>query len=102
MTYPEERQVPGMDMPSRAIAAPGSQPAFGAPAAALASKTPDMTFTAADTSAYPFTPVTAPPRTITEEKPMPGIVGMRLGPKEKMALFQEQLKRTPRTRQAGT
>ena len=92
MTYPEERQVPGLDMPSRNVAAAGSQPAFGAPAAALASKTPDMTFTAADTSAYPYTPVTAPPRTITEEKPMPGIVGMRLGPKEKMALFQEQLK----------
>ena len=92
MTYPEETQVPGLDMPSRNAAAPGSQPTFGAPAAALARQTPDMTYTAADTSAYPFTTVTAPPRTITEEKPMPGIVGMRLGPKEKMALFQEQLK----------
>ena len=92
MTYPEERKVPGLDAPSLNLAAPGTQPGFGAPAAKLAAQTPGMTFGRADTTAYPFTPIQGPDRTITEEKPLPGIVGMRLGPKEKMALFQDQLK----------
>ena len=37
-------------------------------------------------------PELIPAQETTRDVPIPGIVGMRLGPKEKMALFQEQLK----------
>jgi len=65
MTYPETVTTPAYEKPW-----PTS------PGGALAYGPPEM----------------VPEQQTTRDVPIPGIVGMRLGPKEKMALFQEQLK----------